>query len=117
MLLAPYLPLIFIFHREYCPVARYSVRCPAAVLLNGIPPKPVDTTEPVFTDRNIFWKSMKPPGVKSIPPMRKDNGDSLGFSVSWSTFVLAGAATVLVNAALARCGVVSAFFLSASSCC
>src|SRR5690349_13791035 len=48
MLLAPYFPEIFMFQREYCPVARYSVRCPAAVLLNGIAPKFVLTTLPVF---------------------------------------------------------------------
>src|SRR3954462_82969 len=113
MSLAPYLPPIFMFQREYCPVARYSVRCPAAVLLNGIVPKLVLTTLPVFTVRKIFWKSTNPPGVKSMPPMRNESGDVLGFSVSCVTaFVV----LVVVSEALARCGVESACFFAASSC-
>src|SRR5215472_9559666 len=103
MLFSPYLPPIFIFQREYCPVARYSVRCPAAVLLKGIAPKLVETTEPVFTVRKMFWKSMNPPGVKSIPPMRNDSGDSFGFSVSCTA--VADVETLVVSEALVRCGV------------
>src|SRR3954452_1954526 len=108
MSLAPYLPPIFMFQREYCPVARYSVRCPAAVLLNGIAPKLVLTTLPVFTVRKIFWKSTNPPGVKSMPPMRNESGDDLGFSVSWTMAVVLG----VVRAALVRRGVESACFLA-----
>src|ERR1041384_8811360 len=77
MLLAPYLPAIFRFQREYCPEARYSVRCPAAVLLKGMAPKFVLITLPVLTVRKMFWKSTKPPGVKSVPPIRNESGDSL----------------------------------------
>src|SRR5215467_15536346 len=102
MLLAPYFPLIFMFQREYWPVARYSVRCPAAVLLKGMAPKFVDTTAPVFTVRKMFWKSMKPPGVKSMPPMRNDNGDSLAFSVSCTALAELGVAMVVVSDALVR---------------
>src|SRR6478672_1880958 len=112
MLLTPYLPAIFKFQREYWPVARYSVRCPAAVLLKGIAPKFVLTTLPVFTVRKMFWKSTKPPGVKSVPPMRIESGDSLGFSVSCTTEVV----LVVVRAALVRRGVESTCFLAASSC-
>src|SRR5215472_5304085 len=54
MLLAPYLPAIFKFQREYWPDARYSVRCPAAELLKGIAQKFVPMTLPVFTVRKIF---------------------------------------------------------------
>src|SRR5262249_36502796 len=102
MALAPYLPEIFMFQREYWPEARYSVRCPAAVLLKGIAPKLVPITLPVFSVRKMFWKSTNPPGVKSVPPMRNDNGDSFGFSVSCTVVPLAGVATLVVSEALVR---------------
>src|SRR5260370_5620734 len=82
MSFAPYLAWVLILNREYCPVERYSVRCPCTVLLKGMAQKLVAVTKPVLVLRKTFSKSTKPPGVKSAAPMRKDNGDSFGLSCS-----------------------------------
>src|SRR5579864_2207363 len=111
--LAASLPLNFKLIREYCPVERYSVRWPAAVLLNGMAQKFVAVTLPVLVVRKIFSKSTNPPGVKSVLPMRKDSGDSFGFSVSCTTVALTGVATVRMDAS-ATWGVPDVLF---SSCC
>src|SRR5258708_5255658 len=79
-LFSPYLPLTFRLKREYWPVARYSVRWPATVLLNGMAQKLVAVTLPVLVVRKMFSKSTNPPGVNSVPPMRNDNGESFGLS-------------------------------------
>src|SRR5216684_66513 len=80
MSFSPYLAWVLMLNREYCPVERYSVRCPWTVLLKGIAQKLVAVTLPVLVLRKTFSKSTKPPGVKSAPPMRKDSGDSFGLS-------------------------------------
>src|SRR5260221_12930011 len=79
---SPYFAWVFRLKREYCPVERNSVRCPATVLLNGMAQKLVPATLPVLVVRKMLSKSTNPPGVKSAPPMRKESGDSLGFSTS-----------------------------------
>src|SRR6266481_2344230 len=82
MSFSPYLAWVLILNREYCPVERYSVRCPCTVLLKGMAQKLVAVTKPVLVLRKMFSKSTKPPGVKSAAPMRKDRGDSFGLSCS-----------------------------------
>src|SRR5947209_2017859 len=112
-LLAPYLPETFRLKREYCPVDRNSVRCPWTVLLNGIWPKLVAATLVVLVERKMFSKSTKPPGVKSVPPMRNESGDSLGLSVS-CTVLVAVVGGAVCNAASATRGVPEV--LSSSRC-
>src|SRR5262249_9848559 len=121
----PYLALVFRLKREYCPVERNSVTCPCTVLLNGMAQKFVPATLPVLVERNTFSKSTYPPGVKSAPPMRKESGDSLGFSVcgaasdtGWAAgFVARG----VVNEAFTTCADVlslfAATFFPAATCC
>src|SRR5215472_5027602 len=108
MLFSPYLPLTLMLNREYWPVERYSVRWPATVLLNGIPPKLVAATLPVLVVRKTFSKSTKPPGVNSVPPMRKESGDSLGFSCGGASDAGGAAALALAvetcRAASINCG-------------
>src|SRR5713226_8130248 len=72
----PYLAWVLMLNREYCPVARYSVRCPCTILLNGMAQKLVAATLPVLVVRKTFSKSTNPPGVKSASPILKDSGDS-----------------------------------------
>src|SRR6266853_3921060 len=82
MSFSPYFAWVFMLNREYCPVARYSVRWPWTVLLYGTSQKLVAVTLPVLVLRKTFSKSTKPPGVNSAAPMRNDNGDSFGLSCS-----------------------------------
>src|SRR5215510_227444 len=70
----PNLVVVLMLNREYCPVERYSVRCPCTVLLNGIAPKLVAATLPVLVVRKMFSKSTNPPGVKSAAPILKESG-------------------------------------------
>src|SRR5258708_32297977 len=81
MSFCPYLAWVLMLNREYCPVERYSVRCPWTVLLKGIAQKLVAVTNPVLVLGKTFSKSTKPPGVKSAPPIRKDSADS--FALAW----------------------------------
>src|SRR5260370_10736168 len=118
----PYLAWVLMLNREYCPVARYSVRWPATVLLKGIDQKLVAVTLPVLVVRKTFSKSTKPPGVNSAAPMRNESGDSLGFSSCTSlATALAVAGAVVVSVAFSTCGVPAVFSSSAlvslSICC
>src|SRR6185312_14520453 len=127
MLLSPYLPFTFRLKREYWPVERNSVRCPLGELLKGIAFQPVETTLPVLVVRKMLLKSAKPPGVNSVPPMRTDRGEVLGFSTSACISGVLGLAEelalTLVNVAFSTCGVAvadvfaSSCFCSISSCC
>src|SRR5712692_1917233 len=75
----PYLAWVLMLNREYCAVARYSVRWPAGFVLeplNGMVQKVVAATLPVLVVRKTFSKSTNPPGVKSASPILKDSGDS-----------------------------------------
>src|SRR5260370_34517924 len=72
----PYFAWVLMLNREYCPVARYSVRWPGIVLLKGMVQKLVAATLPVLVVRKTFSKSTNPPGVKSASPILKDSGDS-----------------------------------------
>src|SRR5580700_403461 len=58
--------------REYCPVTRYSVRWPCAVLPYGIAAKLVAMLFCVLVVRNIFSRSTNPPGVNTASPMLND---------------------------------------------
>jgi hypothetical protein len=55
--------------REFAALDRTSSILPAAVLLNGMAEKEVATPLPMLVERHTVEKSMKPPGVKSAPPM------------------------------------------------
>src|SRR5258708_33041966 len=125
MSFCPYLAWVLMLNREYCPVERYSVRCPCTVLLNGIAQKLVAVTKPVWVLRKTFSKSTKPPGVKSAAPILKDNGDSFGLS-AWSgraatftgLFVFSEALTRRPESAeLDSCWGAAVCFCSFSICC
>ena len=55
--------------REFAALERNSCILPAAVLLNGTPAKEVATPLPMVVERHAVEKSIKPPGMKSAPPM------------------------------------------------
>src|SRR5258708_1991135 len=124
MSFSPYLAWVLMLNREYCPVERYSVRCPWIVLLKGIAQKLVAVTNPVLVLRKTFSKSTKPPGVKSAPPMRKDSGDSFG--LSWGGRAATFTGLLVFSEALTRrpasaevesCWGADACFCSFSICC
>src|SRR5579864_137408 len=88
--------------REFCAVKRFSVRCPAMVLLKGMAKKFVPPGLPVLTDRKMAVKSINPPGVNSAPPIWNESGDSLrsvsctgAVDTGWAADVDAVAAVML----------------------
>ena len=97
MLFSPNFPVAFRLRRESCAEKRFSVRCPWTVLLNGMAPKLVATTLPVLVVRKTAVKSAKPPGVKSMLPMRNDSGDSLGASCGAASPIAARALATLLE--------------------
>src|SRR5260221_109818 len=59
---SPYFAWVFRLKREYCPVERNSVRCPATVLLNGRAQKlvPTDASSEAELVLLVFWAVNKP---------------------------------------------------------
>src|SRR5579864_1665054 len=100
--------------REFCAVKRFSVRCPAMVLLKGMAKKFVPPGLPVLTDRKIAVKSINPPGVNSAPPIRNESGDSLR-SVSCTGAVDTGWAADVDAAAVVMLALTSRTALLAST--
>src|ERR1035438_7655560 len=78
--------------REFAALDRNSSILPATVLLNGTPAKEVATPLPMSADRQTVEKSIKPPGVKSAPPMWKASGEKGRPLLSTSTDGVAGSA-------------------------